>query len=432
MMLCLAEMDSPERLLAGAVAGLIGVKLLVDLGLDRLNQRHVAAHADTVPEAFREVVDAETYRRSVDYTLTRGRLGQLETVWETLVLLAVLFSGVLPALWRAWSGRFGAGELATAGFLFVCGVGLSLLSLPFDWYGQFRVESRFGFNTTTPRLWWTDRLKGLLIGAVLLVPLVWLLLKLVGWMGPHWWIWGAGVLVGFQLVMAFVAPIWLLPLFNKFTPLPEGPLRDRLLALAKRTCFQARAIEVMDGSKRSRHSNAFFTGLGRFRKIVLFDTLVEQLSDEELEAVLAHEIGHFRLRHVPKMLLLSSAQVLAGFALLAWLARQEWFYRAFDLPPQPVGLAFLLFILLAGPVMFWVSPLINHWSRRHEYEADAFAAQAVGSPEPLIAALRKLATKNLSNLTPHPLYSAFHYSHPTLLEREAALRRVTVAPPDAG
>jgi STE24 endopeptidase len=426
MSLCFAEMASPERLLAGAVAALIGLKLLVDLGLDRLNQRHVAAHADAVPEAFRGVVDADTYRRSVAYTLARSRLGQLETVWDAVVLLAVLFSGVLPALWRAWSGRFGEGELATAGFLFACGVGLSLLSLPFDWYAQFRVESRFGFNTTTPRLWWTDRLKGLLIGAVLLVPLTWLLLKLVGWAGPRWWIWGAAVLVGFQLVMALVAPIWLLPLFNKFTPLPEGPLRERLLALAKRARFQARAIEVMDGSKRSRHSNAFFTGLGRFRKIVLFDTLVEQLSEAELEAVLAHEIGHFRLRHVPKMLLLSSAQVLAGFAVLAWLARQEWFYRAFDLPPRPVGLAFLLFVLLAGPVMFWVSPLINRWSRRHEYEADAFAARIVGSAEPLIAALRKLATKNLSNLTPHPLYSAFHYSHPTLPEREAALRRVSI------
>lgn len=423
-MLLLARIEAPEEGVVLLVAGLILLKLLADLALERLNLRHVSAHADAVPEVFQGVVDASTYRRSVDYTLTRGRLAQLETMWDALVLLTLLFSGLLPVWWSAHAARFGTGELSVAVFLFLTGVGLSLLSLPFDWYGQFRIESRFGFNTTTQRLWWTDRLKGLAIGAILLVPLVWLLLKLVGWMGGAWWVWATVVVVVFQLVMAFVAPIWLLPLFNKFTPLPEGTLRERLLALAKRTGFQARAIEVMDGSKRSRHSNAFFTGLGRFRKIVLFDTLVEQLEEEELEAVLAHEIGHFRLRHVPKMLAVTSLQVLLGFWVLAWLARQEWFYTSFGLPTGPTGLAFLLFMLLSGVVMFWVSPLFNRWSRRHEYEADAFAVRAVNGARPLIAALRKLSAKNLSNLTPHPLYSAFHYSHPTLLERERAMRGV--------
>ena len=417
------EADIPA-LVAWLAGGLISARLLGDLILERLNQRHVAGRADAVPEAFRAIVDEPTYRRSTEYTLARSRLSQIESVWSSLVLCAVLFSGLLPVAWGFHQARFGAGEGSVALFLFLAMTALSLADLPFDWHAQFRLEERFGFNTTTRKLWWIDRLKGLVIGAVLMVPLVWLLLKTVGWTGNLWWLYGGLLVIGFQLVMSFVAPIWLLPLFNKFTPLPEGPLRERLLALAKRTQFQARAIEVMDGSKRSRHSNAFFTGLGRFRKIVLFDTLVEQLDEAEIEAVLAHEIGHFRLRHVPKMLVLGAVQVLAGFWVLAWLAGQPEFYQAFGLPAEPVGLAFLLFALLAGTVLFWISPLFNRWSRKHEYEADAFAVRAVNDDAPLANALRKLSTKNLSNLTPHPLYSAFHYSHPTLLERETAMAQV--------
>lgn len=414
------------------VAGLIGARLVAHLGLERLNMREVDRHAGAVPQAFAGVVDAATYGRSVAYARARSRLGQVETVWETAVLLVLLFSGLLPWAWDRFHGAWGAGEWSAAVFLFGIGVALSLSQLPLDWYAQFRLEERFGFNTTTPRLWWWDRAKGLVIGGLLLVPLVWVLLKLVGWMGDWWWLWGWGVVVGFQLVMAVVAPIWLLPLFNKFTPLPEGPLRERLLELAGRTKFRARSIEVMDGSRRSRHSNAFFTGLGRFRKIVLFDTLLEQLREAEVEAVLAHEIGHYRLRHVPKMLGVAALQMLAGFWVLAWLAQQGWFTGAFGLPAEPVALAFLLFLLLSGPAFFWLSPLFNHWSRKHEYEADSYAVGAVGDEEPLVGALRRLATKNLSNLTPHPWYSAFHYSHPTLLERERALRRWGAKQPQAG
>lgn len=411
-------------MIAWLAGGLIGARLLADVLLERLNQRQLDRVAGEVPEAFRGIVDEATYRRTVEYTRARSRLSRIESVWSAAVLCVVLFSGLLPAIWDFHATRLGAGAWSVAGFLFAAMTVVSFADLPLDWYAQFRLEERFGFNTTTQKLWWIDRLKGLLVGAVLVIPLVWLLLRTVAWAGAVWWLYGGLLVIGFQLVMAFVAPIWLLPLFNKFTPLAEGPLRERLLSLARRTRFQARAIEVMDGSKRSRHSNAFFTGLGRFRKIVLFDTLIEQLTEAEVEAVLAHEIGHFRLRHVPKMLVVGAVQVVAGFWVLAWLAGKPAFYEAFGLPQEPVGLAFLLFALLAGAVLFWLSPVFNRWSRKHEYEADAFAVRAVEGDAPLIGALRKLSTRNLSNLTPHPLYSAFHYSHPTLLERETAMAGV--------
>jgi STE24 endopeptidase len=323
---------------------------------------------------------------------------------------------------------FGTSVLAMAGFLFATGVALSIVSLPFAWYAQFKLEDRFGFNTTTGKTWVLDHLKGFLLAVLLGFPLLALVLKLIEWTGPTWWIWAAAIVIAFQLLLLVIAPAVIMPLFNKFTPLPEGSLRERLFALAQRTEFPTRSIEVMDGSKRSRHSNAFFTGFGRFRKIVLFDTLVAQLAEPELESVLAHEIGHYKKRHVVKLLGVSIAGVLLGFAVVAWLARQQWFYRAFGFEYQ-AGLAaanvvpaMLLFALLAGTIGFWFSPLVHMWSRRFEYEADAFARAIMGESQPLVQALRKLSEKNLTNLTPHPLYSGFHYSHPTLLERERALQ----------
>jgi STE24 endopeptidase len=261
-----------------------------------------------------------------------------------------------------------------------------------------------------------------LLGALIGYPLLVLILKIFEWTGPNWWLWAWAALMAFQLLMLVLAPVLILPLFNKFTPLPEGGLKDRLLRLAERTQFRAQSIQVMDGSKRSKHSNAFFTGFGRFRKIVLFDTLIQQLSEAELEAVLAHEIGHYRLKHIPKMLVLSAAGSCAGFYVVAWLAQRDWFYRGFGFEPGHIAPALLLFALLSGIVTFWFSPVAHWLSRKHEYEADAFARGVMNESESLIGALRQLNEKNLSNLTPHPLYSGFHYSHPTLLEREAALR----------
>src|SRR5213595_4244371 len=410
--------------------GLILARAIAELWLSRLNQRHVLAHADEVPPAFREMVDEPTYRRSVDYTLAKSRFGDVVTLFDAVLLIAVLFTGILPWAFGKFSGAFGTSVLAMTGFLFATGFAFSIISLPFAWYAQFKLEDRFGFNTTTVKTWVLDRLKGFLLAVLLGFPLLALVLKLIEWTGQNWWIWAAAVVIAFQLLLLLIAPAVIMPLFNKFTPLPDGGLRERLFALARRTNFPTRSIDVMDGSKRSRHSNAFFTGLGRFRKIVLFDTLIAQLTEPELESVLAHEIGHYKKRHVLKLLGVSIAGVFVTFAAIAWLARQQWFYRAFGFENQggftaaSIVPAMLLFTLLAGTISFWLSPFIHILSRRFEYEADAFALAAMGEAQSLIQALRKLSKKNLSNLTPHPLYSGFYYSHPTLLEREHALRIV--------
>ena len=410
-----------ETACACVVLALIGLRRVAQFRLNQLNSHHVQAHADRVPEAFRGVVDEATYAKSVAYTLANGRFSQLENSFDALVLLIVLVSGVLPWALAGFQDSFGASAWAMAAYLFTVGVSLSLLRLPLDWYDQFRLEARFGFNTTTPKTWWLDRVKGFLLAVALGYPLLVLVLKFVEWSGDWWWLWAWGALLAFQFLMMMLAPVLILPLFNKFTPLPEGGLRDRLVKLEERTRFSARSIQVMDGSKRSRHSNAFFIGFGGFRKIVLFDTLVAQLAEPELEAVLAHEIGHYKKKHIPKMLAWSALSSLAAFYAIAALARQEWFYRAFGFAPGNVAPALLLSGLLAGVVTFWFSPLQNRWLRRYEYEADAFAARVMGDPQPLVGALRKLTEKNLSNRTPHPAYSAFYYSHPTPLERERAL-----------
>jgi len=401
---------------------LIIARWAAELWLSNLNRRHVLAHADAVPEVFRGVVDEATYKKSVAYTLAKSRLGSIEETYGVIVLLAVLFSGVLPLAFHFFAEHHGTGAWSMAAFLFVVGFAMSLPGLPFDWYGQFRLEDKFGFNTTTPKTWWLDRVKGLALTLVLGYPLLVLILKIVEWTGAWWWLWAWGAMMAFQLLMLVLAPVLIMPLFNKFTPLPEGSLRERLLQLAARTKFVANSIQVMDGSKRSRHSNAFFTGFGKFRKIVLFDTLIAQLSESELEAVLAHEIGHFKKKHIPKMLLFSTFSSLAGFYVVSLLAKQDWFYRAFGFTTTNIAPALLLFALLSGVVMFWFSPLAHWWSRKYEYEADAFAKGVMNESQSLIGALRKLNEKNLSNLTPHPFYSGFYYSHPTLLEREAALK----------
>jgi len=407
---------------------LAAILLLARLGgellLAALNRSEVRRHAGAVPAAAAAVMDRATYNRSVAYTLEKSRFGSLAEVFDTLVLALVLFGGVLPSLF-AQMAAWGAPNAMWDDALFMVAVGvlLSIPGLPFDWWSQFHIEQKYGFNRSTPGLWVADRIKGLAVGLVLGFPLLWGLLLLVERLGATWWIWGFCLLFGFQLLMIVLYPKLILPLFNKLTPLPEGELRDRLMALADRSGFRARTIEVIDGSRRSGHANAYFTGFGRFRRIVLFDTLIDQLAPEELEAVLAHEIGHYRLGHIPSRLALAAVTQAGGLAIAAALMRSDWFNQAFGFPPFEPAPALLVFGLLSGAVTFWFSPLSNLLSRRHEYQADAFARDAMGSPAALVAALRKLARENLSNLTPHPWFSAFHYSHPTLVERERALNR---------
>ena len=404
------------------VIGLMVARLLAQLGLEALNRAEVRRRAGALPPALTGVMDEATFAKAGDYTLAKSRFGSGEMIFEAAVLAIVVFSGLLPWLWlkadalapgAAWSG---------AVFLVGTMILLGLPSLPLAWWAQFRLEAKFGFNKSTLRLWITDQVKSTLLGLAIGFPLAWGLLALVGWVGPWWWVWGFVLLFGFQLLMLVLYPKLILPLFNKLTPLPAGEARTRLLALSDRTGFRASTIEVMDGSKRSAHSNAFFTGFGRFRRIVLFDTLMTQLAQAELEAVLAHEIGHYRCGHIPQRLVTMALLQAGAFAVIAWLAQAPWFNTAFGLPAGATAATFLLFGLLGGLATFWFSPVGNWVSRKHEYEADAFARKAVGGPAPLSGALRKLSQKNLSNLTPHPLYSAVYYSHPTLVERERALQ----------
>jgi STE24 endopeptidase len=402
---------------------LILAKWAAQMWLEWINQRHARLHAGAVPPAFAQFITPENYAKSGAYTLAKSRFEMVELTWSAAVLAATLFSGALPWFYHTFARAAGSSAWAGAGFLLAAGVLLAAADLPFDWHAQFHLEERFGFNTTTPGTWVLDRLKGLSLALALGYPLLVLILKLVGWLGAAWWFWAWVCLAAFQLVMILVAPVLILPLFNKFTPLPAGALRDGLLALGERAGFRARDIQVMDGSKRSRHSNAFFTGLGRFRKIVLFDTLVAQLDPAGLESVLAHEIGHHKRGHVPKMIALALGGWLLAFYLVSALAGARWFLPAFGFEPGEMAPALLIFSLLSGVVSFWLSPLFHWFSRRHEYEADAYAAGLVHGPGTLIGALRKLNEKNLANLTPHPFYSGFYYSHPTLLEREAALGR---------
>lgn len=403
--------------------GLILAKWLAELWLDTLNRRHVLAHSGRVPPPFEAIIDQPTYDKSVRYTLAKNSFSQFGATYDTIILLLVIASGILPLAMTRVTAVLGSSVWVMAAYLFLVGLALSFAGLPLAWYAQFRLEERFGFNTTTARLWWMDRLKGLLLAFVLGYPLTVLVLKIIDWTGQWWWIWAWAALLAFQLLVVVLAPVLILPLFNEFTPLPEGSLRERLLALGRKTAFPARNIQVMDGSKRSRHSNAFFTGFGRFRRIVLFDTLIAQLNEPELEAVLAHEIGHYKKRHITKMLAWSAMASLLGLYVLSVLMRQEWFYRGFGFDPAQPAAALLLFGLLSSALTFWVSPVANLWSRRHEYEADAYAARVTGEVNSLTGALRKLNEKNLSNLTPHPAFSAFYYSHPTLLERERALAK---------
>jgi STE24 endopeptidase len=403
-------------------AALMVLRLGAEIVLSLLNRAEVRRHAGTPPPGVAAIMDAETYRKATAYTLEKSRFGLVTGIFDTLVLALVVFGGVLPVLYDrvvAWSDLDAVWTRVL--FLLFAGVLLSIPSLPFEWWEQFRLEQKFGFNKSTAVLWVTDKLKGLLLLFAIGYPLLWALLSLVQWAGDTWWLWGFALLFGFQLLMLILYPKVILPLFNKLTPLPEGDLRTRLLALGERTGFRAQTIEVIDGSKRSGHSNAYFTGFGRFRRIVLFDTLIAQLTAEELEAVLAHEIGHYRRGHIPKMIALSAAMLAGGFAAIAWLAQAPWFNTAFRFPPGEIAPSFLLFGLLSGLVTFWFSPLGNLLSRKHEYEADAFARAAMGGPAAMIGALRKLAQKNLTNLTPHRWFSGFYYSHPTLVEREAAL-----------
>jgi STE24 endopeptidase len=377
--------------------------------------RHVTAHANNVPTQFADRVSLEAHRRAAAYTVERTRLGLFETAAGALVLVAATLLGGLDWIVARLT------ELGTSDFVLqmlvvmVVLLAVSVLDLPFSWYRQFRIEQKFGFNRMTLKLWIADLAKSLVLTALLGLPLLAAVLWLMRSAGGLWWLHAWLLWVGFNALVLVLYPTLIAPLFNKFEPLKDGGLADRITALLARTGFSSKGVFVMDGSRRSAHGNAYFTGLGRAKRIVFFDTLVERLQPSEIEAVLAHELGHFKLKHIAKRLVLSFVVSLAFLALLGWLVTQPWFYTGLGVTPSLSGsnhgVALVLFALVLPVFTFVFAPVASLLSRRHEFEADAFAARHASAGD-LVNALVKLYQDNASTLTPDPLHSAFYDSHP--------------------
>lgn len=411
---------------ATAFAALFGVALLVSLVLHLwLARRHiayVAAHRDAVPAAFSERIALAAHQKAADYTIARTRFGVSETAVETLLLLVLTFGGGIAALVRLTDVLPFGGMGRDLSLIVALAVISGLVAIPFSYYRTFGIEVRFGFNRTTRALWMADLIKGMLIGAVLGLPLAAVVLWLMRATGPLWWLWAWVVWIGFQFLLLALYPTVIAPLFNKFSPLPAGAARAAIEALLARCGFANRGLYVMDGSRRSSHGNAFFTGFGRAKRIVFFDTLLDRLTPDEVEAVLAHELGHFKLKHVLKRMLWMGFFSLALLALLAWLAASPWFYTGLGVPPSMdrPGVALILFFLVLPVFTFAFAPLSSFYSRRHEFEADAFAAKNASATS-LVRALVKLYEENAATLTPDPVYSAFHDSHPPAAVRIARL-----------
>ncbi len=411
---------------AAFVAALL-LSLATQLWLSTRQMRHVAAHRGAVPAAFAASVPLEAHQRAADYTLAKGRLGLVTTFIGTATLLGWTLLGGLDALNTllrdALLPTWGALGYQLALLTAVSLIG-GLIELPAEWVATFRLEQRFGFNRTTPALWWADQAKGVLLGAALGLPLAALVLWIMAASGGLWWLWAWGALVGFNLLMLVLYPTVIAPFFNKFEPLNDAALAERVQALMQRCGFAAKGLFVMDGSRRSAHGNAYFTGLGAAKRVVFFDTLLAKLTPGEVEAVLAHELGHFKLRHVPKTMVGLFVGSLAALALLGWLAGQSGFYVGLGVAPNLAApndaLALLLFMLVLPSFTFFVSPVLAQFSRRHEFQADAFACQQADGRD-LASALLKLHADNASTLTPDPLYVRFYYSHPPASERLAAL-----------
>lgn len=407
------------------------LQYVVETGLLALNLRRVARSGGEVPAPLAGRIPEDTARRSQAYTLANGRLALVQGAYGALLTATVLLSGLLPAL----DGLLGRGGLAGASrfvaFLAALALLLSLAHLPFGLYRTFAVEARFGFNRTTPGLWLADRLKGLALSAALGLPLLWAVHAFMAGTGRHWWLWLFAFLCAVQVVLLWLYPSLIAPLFNRFSPLPPGALRERLEDLAARAGFRNRGLFVMDASRRSGHSNAYFMGLVRPR-IVLFDTLVERMSPEESAAVLAHEVGHFKLRHVQRRLALGLATSLAGLFVLSLLVDWLPLFEAFGFERPSLHAAVTLFALAGPSFTFFLEPLGAWLSRRHEFAADRYSAELTREPGALASALVKLNGENLANLDPHPWYARWHHSHPTLLERLAALQALAVSRSTAG
>lgn len=373
--------------------------------------RHVRRHADRVPEQFQDRVSPEEHRKAAAYTVSKSRTAAVELFFGAIILLAWTLGGGLDLLDAWWRGL----ELPWlwTGVAFILSVAAisGLLDIPLALYRTFVLEEKFGFNKTTPRVFVADFLKNLALTLLIGVPLIAAVLWLMDNAGGLWWFYVWLTWFGFSLFMMWFYPAFIAPLFNKFRPLEDVSLKTRIEDLLDRNGFASQGIFVMDGSARSTHGNAYFTGMGGNKRIVFFDTLMDELNHEEIEAVLAHELGHFKRNHIKKRIAIMGAVFLAGFWILGWLIDEPWFYTGLGVENPSTWMALTLFVMVLPVFIFWLQPLFAWYSRRHEFEADDFAAAQAHAPN-LIHALVKLYRENASTLTPDPVYSAFHDSHP--------------------
>lgn len=424
----LAAMNSPLSALVSVWAlsfcGLLAASLLTQLWLASRQIRHVAQHRHAVPPAFAERVSLESHRKAADYTVAKLRLGLVELGWSAALLLGWTLLGGLDLLNQVLRSLLGDGLAQQLALLAAFFTLTAVLDLPLAWTRTFRVEQRHGFNRMTPGLWLADGLKSAAVGAAFGLPFAALLLWLMEATGPLWWFWCWALWLGLSLLMLVLYPTLIAPLFNRFVPLDDPALRQRIEALMTRCGFRSRGLYVMDGSKRSAHANAYFTGFGPAKRVVFFDTLLQKLSPDEIEAVLAHELGHFKRGHLPRRLLLSGLVSLLGFALLGYLSGQLGFYVGLGVQPNLVApsnaLALLLFVSVVPLASLFLTPLLSQLSRRQEFEADAYACSHADRKD-LANALVKLYQDNASTLTPDPVYASFYYSHPPAAERLARL-----------
>lgn len=392
----------------------------VRLWLASRQLRHVLSHREAVPAEFASRIGLESHQRAADYTAAKVRLGMTELVFDAMVLVLLTLLGGLQQI-DLWVSTLTTHDLLRQVLLIVAVISLlGALGLPFSVYRQFKLEAKFGFNRMTPKLFIADSLKGILVGALLGLPLIAAVLWLMAEAGALWWLWAWGLWSVFNLLILFIFPTWIAPLFNKFTPLEDQALAQQIQNLAQRCGFSLNGLFVMDGSKRSAHGNAYFTGFGRARRIVFFDTLLARLSADEIIAVLAHELGHFKHNHIFKRLVKSFLGALIFFAILGWLAQQTWFYTDLGVIPQLGGrndaMALILFFMVVPVFTFGLTPLFSWFSRKDEFEADRFASDQ-SSADQLVSALIKLVDDNASTLTPDPIHSAFYDSHPPVAVR---------------
>jgi len=396
------------------------VSYTLQLWLSRRQVSYVKAHRDEVPGAFKDTIALEDHQKAADYTIDKGSLGRVDAVLGAIVLLTFTLGGGIDAVIGFWSGYDlsplwnGIVIILSAFFL------MYLVDIPISLYQTFVLEEKYGFNRSTVKQFVTDQLLQMGLALVIGVPLLALILWIMDGVGPYWWLLAWAILLSFSVLMSWAFPTFIAPLFNKFTPLADEELKTRIQSLLNRCGFNSKGVFVMDGSRRSGHGNAYFTGLGSNKRIVFFDTLIESLDHDELEAVLAHELGHFKRKHVLKMLVASAVMSLVGFAVLGWLMEQSWFYDGLGVSQHSNAAALLLFSLVSPVFTVLLQPISAYFQRRFEFEADDFASQ-FANPAAMISGLVKLYRENASTLTPDPLYSAFHYSHPPAAIRIANL-----------